>query len=832
MEPINLGPKEEEQTWLQQWMTEKFPAQKKWLDDVTDQAFGQAANLLLQDERVVQAANITFGGNIYGDEEEETELSRVSDKVSEYIEETIEEKSEQFRSLADATILSYPSQVNAVSVAANICVFGYDENIPKIIEAGLKKIGEKIEEFDEKAHVANEKFGDRKEINPDIQALEVEVARLLFPTLGKIAGGLESTLETIWNVVSDSFYLRGGINLLGLKYKFEPVLDILDAGFGTGQVEKGLTLGKEAVKPQVLDLLKNAEQLIGDNLAGRVQPVALQIPAVESTFKTGVKKVGQFVLSVFSNLGKLAYHTVILPYHVACLLNLVKVKEIGAPYPKTPEQDKMDEAIHQLIHNPIHNALQSLPLGRYLLPIGEKVGNILESIISTRLQFFRDHLIGEKNAPSVERLLNNLEKNSIKGLGDNLREINNLYFEGKEDEMTSHEIENRIMNEFYHPGLAVLTKDEVKTMESKKVFLNQVVQQIDMAIAEKTAKQTEIQKNLNSLLGMNTRLYKLKLGNLELEFAKNSDHLKALEVAKKNMLKPEAPYINSVSPQVTALIIESKHNRNYKETQNLKLQLNTKLSALEGEKELVKANKYAPTTALPLIEKKIQEANASFRVNVENLNNGMDTFVNDLKALKAVEDKMFQTEKAYISGLSELILDTLIFPNGMPFYLNIPVLLPNAAELGISLFNLQDRTFGEGAINLTRSVFNKSITFKMQFARTYLLETISSALVVGLNLGLDQAQLAEPALNKVRDDLNDKLPTNRKAMGGFNISLMGLIGDMGRNIMDPEDKLDVVSERLNMKQVNKRILFGMIDEVVNTFKAEAKTKLEAKINSI
>lgn len=832
MEPINLGPNEE-QTWLQKWMTEKFPAQKKWLDDITDQVCEQAGNHLLQNEKVAQAANIAFGGNIYGDEEEETELSRVSDKVSEYIEETIEKKSEQFRSLAEATILSYPSQVEALSIAANVCVFGYDDNIPKIIEAGVKKIGEKIEEFDEKAHVANEKFGDRKEINPDIQALEVEVARLLFPRLGKVAGGLESTLETIWNVVSDSFYLRGGINLLGLKYKFEPVLEILDRGFGTGQVEKGLTLGKEAVKPKLLNLLKNAEQLIGDDLAGRVQPVAVQnnVPVVESAFKTGVKKVGQFVLSVFSNLGKLAYHTAILPYHVACLFNLVKVKEIGAPYPKTPEQDKMDEAIHQLIHNPIHNTLQSLPLGSYLLPIGEKVGNIVESIISTRLQFFRDHLIGEKNALSVERMLNNLEKNSIKGLGDNLREINDLYFDSKKDEMTSHEIENRIMHEFYHPGLAVLTKDEVKTMESKKVFLTQVVQQIDIAIVEKTAKQTEIQQNINAL-DMTSRLYKLRLGKLNLEFAKNSDHLKALEVAKKNMLKPQAPYINSVSPQISALIIESKHNRNYKEIQNLKNILHVKLSSLEGEKESVKANKYAPNTALPLIEKKIQEANASYKLNVENLNNGMDTFVADLKALKAVEDKMFETEKAYIRVLSELILDTLIFPNGMPFYLNIPVLLPNAAELGISLFNLQDRTLGEGAINLTRSVFNKSVTFKMQFARTYFLETISSALAVGLNLGLDQTHLVEPALDKVRDELNDKLPTNRKAMGGFNISLMGLIGDMGRNIIDPEDKLEVVVERLNMKQVNKRIMFGMIDEVVNTFKAEAKAKLEAKINSI
>jgi hypothetical protein len=163
----------------------------------------------------------------------------------------------------------------------------------------------------------------------------------------------------------------------------------------------------------------------------------------------------------------------------------------------------------------------------------------------------------------------------------------------------------------------------------------------------------------------------------------------------------------------------------------------------------------------------------------------------DLTNLKSIEDKIAKAESVYLNSISVLLLDYVIFPDGMPSDLQ------NLLRL-----TLQDpRQFALNAINKNLVMAVKHLDDPKALRK--LLNTELTKLLPKADKGNDQAALIK----------------NAKALMNTNLdNLQGNVSGVVRSIVsaiDAAGSLELVLNSLERSRVNKYMLFSALDKTVD-----------------
>ena len=322
--------------------------------------------------------------------------------------------------------------------------------------------------------VKSEKAIPNQKHNPHLHLAVKEFVRFFAPTIGEVAGVLETTANKFWTSYSG---LTGRKEMASRPERikqtggspFEPrLLEILDNGLATGLGEAAI----QTVKPKVLKALKDGEKHLYSvfNKNGNTE-VASVTPLVDgvanpSFFKKVTQKVIGIATTIFSFISK-----------ISTIIGRIFAKVEVVKDSRTDEQKKTDEAMHDFIHRPIKQFLKQLPI---ISRIGKKVGDKVIDILAIRLRLFRNYLLGEQNQERVSRLFDNIVDNVLNAFGTRLQCINSHYYSSfgilskiaeslgaeRKDEafitsVKDTELINQVTKEFGpHPAMITLTEDE------------------------------------------------------------------------------------------------------------------------------------------------------------------------------------------------------------------------------------------------------------------------------------------------------------------------------------------------------------------------------------
>ena len=238
---------------------------------------------------------------------------------------------------------------------------------------------------------------------------------------------------------------------------------------------------------------------------------------------------------------------------------------------------------------------------------------------------------------------------------------------------------------------------------------------------------------------------------------------------------------------------------------------------------------------------------------------------------------MDSAEKAYLKDLSNKIIDTFLFPDGIPFYWNVTVLLPDVVQIGFNVlsfftnndpkenlvqtdrgrvkllqnvavkylkpedfeeknpFKMPDELQLEDTLPLVQTVFSRNVWFKCQGAREYISELLASTLSIALNFGLKLGLFlgtreVNKLLSKVETQISDNIksiPLLRRNPELQSIAF-SLVGFIKYFLVNPTDEGNMLKERLGMTRVNKYVIFSMLDAVINVCEKEAVNTLTGK----
>lgn len=214
--------------------------------------------------------------------------------------------------------------------------------------------------------------------------------------------------------------------------------------------------------------------------------------------------------------------------------------------------------------------------------------------------------------------------------------------------------------------------------------------------------------------------------------------------------------------------------------------LEREAAAMQGHNPTVYAEKVKAIADLKIEENK----------RIVNLVKNLEEATKHLKTLKAVQEKLSQAEDVYVKSLVTLIIDKVIYPNG----------IPNGLQNLIKLMGKDPREFISGL------VMNQ---LKPELAR------------------LDQPELLYPIMN---DQVAWNLPAStpqRKVLNGadkeenreglianintlIDLNLGQLFGGgLVDKLIDPKGAAGLLLNRLDATRVNKYLIFSAVDAALN-----------------
>jgi hypothetical protein len=654
-----------------------------------------------------------------------------------------------------------------------------------------------------------------RDLNPHMQLCEQEFIRILFPTIGKIVGWTEYILDkglnlTSWFVGKEKTGYANTPNPKIFNAKQMDILPILDNGLATGFLEEMIddfvTFG--------LTHVVNAEELLGAEIEKKAPkrgaqapiptaatpPVApsivikndKEITAKERLLK-GIKKITQAAKSAFTSIGN-SCKSVSMFFKLKFFS-----KEAPAPYPKTEAQTRTDEAIFRIFHNPMRDSLDKLhtqvnaisgykkmfstKVVEVLISAEMKLSGVLTHFVTERLQFFRDHVFGINNQKPLKEIFLRVINKFFEITGKRFKEVNDLYYndagfglvhiwDSEYQLETPIARQNRIIEALdsmktLHPAIMPLTKEELRLLSMKN--------EMGFTVAEEIA-------------------------NVKEDYTKTKE---ALALKLKNL-------------------------------------------------ESLKAQNYWNATKYTIYTNEIANAKASQKYEQTKF----EQKINELNVIQTIEDRMAAAEKAYLVSVCELIVDTFIFPKGTPFYLRmIPIVLPNALQVALhampvnnklpkslNRFAFKGKTVKDGVYHGLNAIWNRSISFKFQSVRSHAIDIMASSLGFGLDIGLKEgASLASLPLmdgpkaasdqiikgvKSATSTLNNALPAHLKfkenSVNKFNVTIEQLIVSSGD---DPRVIAHTANERIGMRQVNKHLLYSIIDAIKDQLLEEAKASV-------
>jgi hypothetical protein len=661
----------------------------------------------------------------------------------------------------------------------------------------------------------------RRDLNPNMLLCEQEFIRILFPTFGKVVSNTEYLLNKNWNFWSSTFSFFKG-EQVGYRESEKPkvmsiekteLLPILENGMVTGFIEETI----DECLAFGIKFLEDAEEKVGaeiEKIASRytvaspvvVPPIVIVNDAnmsLSSRVLKNIKKIVQFVVKVFSFL--------------ICLPLVIVRKIIGSS--EFGPRREADESIYKCFHNPMKNGLDQLQkgvsdglagfektisdfvnskvterlhvrkttnnisscvlgiLGKKVLPkiidelsgLEKIIAEKLTKVITDRLQFLRDNIIGSKNQGGLKVIIKNVINNVFEILGKRLKEVNDLYYNID----------------------ATAPKDLIFSFNS--------VSSDDYDLESPATRQNRIIEQLNSMKTLHPAIISLTKEEQRIFAGKNQMGLTTSEEIAK--LKTEHAY---------------------------------QIQILEDGK----AQNYYNPAMFKIFADSITSAKAKFQNKMTELNSLMN-----------IEDRMAKAEKAYLRSVCELLVDTILFPKGIPFYFNATILLPDAVQLGLNVmpydaklpkdltrFAFKGKTIKQAVSHVLSAIYNRSITFKMQGVREYLLEAMSSSLAHGLNIAqqegaslatkpiMDGTNTASMSILEVVKNLTSALKINKETTKSINATIENLIVATG---MDPRVIGHTVNERIGMHLVNKHLLFSFVDSIKDQLLYEAKKSISA-----
>lgn len=663
-----------------------------------------------------------------------------------------------------------------------------------------------------------------QKLNPHLQLAIKEFARFFAPTIGSAAEVIETALNNFW---SCSNWFLGRKELASRPERIKQtggapvvpsILEVLDNGLGTGAVEAFI----QTPKPKILELLEGSERRLFTVFDAKVKkevkasetPVAAsETPKVEefdntrfSSFKKAAHKVIHIATVIFAFISKASH-----------VLGRIFIKVEVVKDLRTDEQKKTDEAMHKCIHQPIKEFLEKLHkmterapalLHRTLVAIEDKLGQMagdkLINMMAIRLSVFRN-LFGQQNQERVSRLYDHIIDNVLNAFGTRLGCINNYYYANRNGGGVVNWASSKIANIYGHER----QKPEVIASIVESQIINQIKTQFPV---NKESRVKTAETAMITLTEEEAHIYAHR-ESIEREFGQVlADQMRCYE------------NINALKRTENANVIE-------------------------------------------LLEKE------SLALSAKN-----EKLTSEFKMLKNIEQRMDKAEKEYLKHLSNKIIDRL-FPEGIPFYWNVTVLLPDFVQIGfnvLSFFSNSDpkenlaqtdrarvkllqevgvkylksnKTFGakapfrqvedlklEDALPLVQTVFSRNVWFKCQGAREYLSELLASALSIALNFGLNfGAFMGTPELDKLMKQLDkqisdgvDQITFIQGKQPYLRSTVFYLLDLLFHLLADPEDKGDMLKERLAMTRVNKYVVFSMLDAAISVCEREAANTLIGK----
>lgn len=479
--------------------------------------------------------------------------------------------------------------------------------------------------------------------SPNLKELEIEILRTGFPLTGQIVGNTDSLLQTIISVYHATIF-----RACGCTPSKEPV-----PGIFKHIIEKA--------KNETLYLLKKGEILLQSQLS--MHPIDTSQMTKEEAAEA----------------------------------------EIAAT----------NLAIYDMIANIISEELgEGTKTKRFLDSTWLSYGatNVINWSITDCLNLVRGNVFGEVNQEKNGKILNKIQEDLIANLTGNLKILNDIYaqpiregfFENRKgwNQFLQHEIFNTlpphrstpVLNE--KESIIYLTKDLLFNTEILQKKIRDFEHEIDSTIDQLKLNFEEESKKLEDELeaDLKAALNEMQYGVEKLSSIENQDELKQnikqlnqinkqnIELSHKRYDEKIALLWKSYEPKIENL----KENKilgveKIKASQTIELTISEKEAKIK-EKELSLTSEFNLLIAelkkksltlfnnpskyqSALMEIKEYEGKNPERIANETKQDRAD--IESLKILAEIEKRMAEAEFTYLNSLSVLILDNILFPNGI-----------------------------------------------------------------------------------------------------------------------------------------------------------------------
>lgn len=366
--------------------------------------------------------------------------------------------------------------------------------------------------------------------------------------------------------------------------------------------------------------------------------------------------------------------------------------ELNAKFELKEDAENSDDIVRDFVDYALYNIPIVRTIAGIFPSIINKASHVVSSgLINNSLKGLREYVFGKENRQRVKVILDNVQKEVVKDLTDNLNIINQVYHGNlKAENESSHDYNVAIQNkaleklrasdkkwkgDLLSQAVPVLTDLEAglllrgtsliesstpiiqKAIADRKALTVDLIKQVDEKYkprAESLAKKIEKDSYESQILELQ-QMVKLGLITEEEQFQEYTEIMKAMDTPAFGLLQ----HIN----QTLEANLKRDKRLEVEKLQKEESEAIAKLKASETPESAILARE----TNIKVLEAKI--INGADLLEIGLLNNEIardQATIVSLQSLKAATKKVADGEAKYLDSIATLIQDHILFPNGVP----------------------------------------------------------------------------------------------------------------------------------------------------------------------